>query len=158
MLPLPSTVSGWLRRAPRVVTASGDAEAEVADLRHRVARLEAHCRRLLALLHVVVALLRVLRADLTRLRLAAEDKTRILRAVERTRRVPSKSFRLHAVLPSQVDVAHRNVVTRSSAMALARHSDISLTMKHYTDLSVLDLRGAVEKIGGGGKARRARSA
>ena len=31
-------------------------------------------------------------------------------------------------------------------MALARHSDISLTMKHYTDVSLLDLKGAVAKI------------
>jgi len=33
------------------------------------------------------------------------------------------------------------------AMALARHSDISLTMKIYTDVSLLDLKGAVARIG-----------
>jgi len=32
-------------------------------------------------------------------------------------------------------------------MALARHSDISLTMKHYTGVSLLDLKGAVARIG-----------
>ncbi len=44
------------------------------------------------------------------------------------------------------------------AMALARHSDISLTMKHYTDVSLLDLKGAVEKIGAAQPARSARTA
>lgn len=41
-------------------------------------------------------------------------------------------------------------------MALARHSDISLTMKHYTDVSMLDLKGAVEKIGFAQPARAAK--
>lgn len=45
------------------------------------------------------------------------------------------------------------------AMALARHSDLSLTMKHYTDVSLLDLKGAVAKAAGRtgpvGKARTA---
>jgi hypothetical protein len=43
-----STVAGWLRRAPRAVTAAGDADDAVADLRRRVARLERRCRRLVA--------------------------------------------------------------------------------------------------------------
>lgn len=44
------------------------------------------------------------------------------------------------------------------AMALARHSDISLTMKHYTDLSLLDLKGAVAKIAGTTATRIERAA
>ena len=44
------------------------------------------------------------------------------------------------------------------AMALARHSDISLTMKHYTDASLLDLKGAVEKTAVAPPARSARGA
>ena len=39
------------------------------------------------------------------------------------------------------------------AMALARHSDLALTMKHYTDVSLLDLKGAVAKAARGGGLR-----
>lgn len=81
-----STVAGWLRRAPRAVTAAGS-DDEAAVLRGRVARLERRCRRLVAILHVVIALLRALKLDLSRLRVAAPDKARLLRAVERTRSV-----------------------------------------------------------------------
>lgn len=79
-----STVAGWLRRAPRVVTAAS-ASDEAAVLRRRLARLERRCRRLVAVLHVVFALLRAVKADLSRLRVAALDKARLLRAVDRSR-------------------------------------------------------------------------
>jgi integrase len=44
-----------------------------------------------------------------------------------------------------------------SAQALARHGSIDLTMNVYTDLRLVDLKGAVEKLplpaaGGNGKA------
>lgn len=90
-----STVAGWLRRAPRVVTAAS-ASDEAAVLRRRVARLERRCRRLVAILHVVFALLRAVKADLSRLRVAALDKARLLGAVDRTRGV----LRLRRVLSS----------------------------------------------------------
>lgn len=45
------------------------------------------------------------------------------------------------------------------AMALARHSDLSLTMRHYTDVSLLDLKGAVAKAAGrDGASAKARTA
>jgi putative transposase len=81
-----STVAGWLRRAPRAVTAVVTDDA-VAVLRARVARLERRCRRLVAVLHVVFALLRTLKPDLSRVRVAEPDKARLLRAVDRTRGV-----------------------------------------------------------------------
>lgn len=80
------TVAGWLRRAPRVVT-TATASDGAAVLRRRVARIERRCRRLVAILHVVFALLRAVKADLSRLRVAALDQARLLRAVERTRSV-----------------------------------------------------------------------
>ena len=41
-----TTAAGWLRRAPRDVTAAPGADNAVAVLRGRVARLELRCRRL----------------------------------------------------------------------------------------------------------------
>jgi hypothetical protein len=65
-----STAAGWLRRAPRPVTpAPGDGEA-LADLHRRVAGLERRCRRLLAVLRVLFALVRTLQPDLSGVRVA----------------------------------------------------------------------------------------
>lgn len=47
-----STVAGWLRRAPRPVTAVPREEETLAALRGRVARLERRCQRLAAVLHL----------------------------------------------------------------------------------------------------------
>ena len=133
-----STVAGWTRRAPRVVTAAS-ASDEAAVLLRRVARLERRCRRLVAILHVVFALLRAVKADLSRLRVAALDKARLLRAVDRTRGVLGlrRVFSSIGLSPSRLSAWRRaaracepppppaacrelernvhNVVTRSSA-------------------------------------------
>lgn len=61
------------------------ADDALAELRTRVARLEERNRRLVAVLRVLFALLRTLQPDLSRVRVAAADKARLLRAVERTR-------------------------------------------------------------------------
>src|SRR5262245_17473041 len=82
-----STVAGWLRRGRRSVTTADLGDAELSELRARVARLEGPNRRLLAVLRVLFALLRTLAPDLSHLRVAASDKARLLRAIERTRRV-----------------------------------------------------------------------
>ena len=65
---------------------------------------------------------------------------------------------LHALRHTFVSSLQAAGVHPRVAMALARHSDISLTMKHYTDVSLLDLKGAVAKIGVGDGDRRAKTA
>ena len=82
-----STAAGWLRRVPRTVTVAHVADEAVAVLRARLARAERRCQRLAAVLRVLFALLRTLKPDLSRLRIAELDKTRLLRAVDRTRDV-----------------------------------------------------------------------
>jgi transposase InsO family protein len=82
-----STVAGWLRRAPRPVTTVAGGDASSVELRARLARLEKRYRRLAAVLRVLFALLRILNPDLTRLRVPAPEKARLLRAIERTRSV-----------------------------------------------------------------------
>ncbi len=82
-----STVAGWLRRAPRLVTTAAEGDASLAELRRSVARLQKRNQRLTAVLRVLFALLRTLAPDLSRLRVPAPDKARLLRAIERTRSV-----------------------------------------------------------------------
>jgi hypothetical protein len=61
-------------------------EETPAALHARIARLERRVERLGAMLRVVLALLRILRPDLSRLRVPeGADKRRLLRAIERAR-------------------------------------------------------------------------
>ena len=84
----PSTVSGWIQRAPRAVTTAPLLEATGFDLQVRVARLEKRVRRLEALLRLLLAVLRILQPDLRRLRVPrASDKSGLLRAIDRGRGV-----------------------------------------------------------------------
>lgn len=82
-----STAAGWLRRAPRSITVAADGDASLAELRRSLARLENRNQRLTAVLRVLFVLLRTLAPDLSRLRVPALDKARLLRAIERTRSV-----------------------------------------------------------------------
>ena len=82
-----STAAGWLRRGARAVTAAPGGDAAVAVLRVQLARTERRCQRLSAVLRVLFSLLRTLKPDLSRLRVAELDKPRLLRAVDRTRDV-----------------------------------------------------------------------
>jgi hypothetical protein len=59
-----------------------------AELLARVARLQTHVRRLTTFLRILLALLRIVRPDLTYLRIPqAEDKARLLRAIQRSREI-----------------------------------------------------------------------
>jgi len=82
-----TTVAGWLRRAPRAVTTAARGDASLEDLRRYLVRLATRNRRLTAVLRVLFVLLRTLAPDLSRVRVTAPDKVRLLRAVERTRSV-----------------------------------------------------------------------
>jgi transposase InsO family protein len=82
----PSTARGWLRQAPRHVVLDAD-DRLFLDLHRRLARLERRCQRLAAILRLLVVLLRVLKPDLSHVRFVGPDKARLLRAIERTRRV-----------------------------------------------------------------------
>ena len=82
-----TTAAGWLRRAAHDVTTASGTDDDVAVLRTRVVRLELRCRRLRAVLRLVFALLRALKADLSRARVEEAEKARLLRAVDRTRGV-----------------------------------------------------------------------
>lgn len=100
-----TTAEGWLRRARADVVTAPTLDATPLELVARVARLERRVRRLTALLRIVVALLHVLRPDLTRLRIPrAEDKSRLLRAIDRSRRVLglARSLRIAGLSPSRL--------------------------------------------------------
>jgi len=105
-----STVAGWLRRpGPDVVTTTVLNES-ADELRVRVARLERRVRRLAAMLRVVFALVRILQPDLTRLRIpAGAEKHRLLRAIERSRRVLGLQRVLRAIglSPSRLNAWQR---------------------------------------------------
>ena len=82
-----STVSGWLRRAPRPVTAADEGAEALAALRRQVAVLQQRNKQLWAVLRVVFVLFHIVKPDIARLRIPAAQKARLLRAVERTREV-----------------------------------------------------------------------
>jgi len=86
-----STARGWIRRALRPVTttamATAVADDALAELRARVARLERRNELLRSVLRILFALLKVLKPDLSHLRVPAPDKARLLRAIDRTRGV-----------------------------------------------------------------------
>ena len=83
-----STATGWLRQTRRVVTSTPICSASAEDLRNRLARTEARLRRCQALLRVLLAVLRIVQPDFTRLRVPrGTDKARLLRGVDRSRGV-----------------------------------------------------------------------
>ena len=83
-----STARGWLRQDRGEVVTDPMLEETPAALHARVVRLERRVRRLGAMLRVVLALLRILRPDLSRLRVPeGSDKLRLLRAIDRARGV-----------------------------------------------------------------------
>jgi transposase InsO family protein len=82
-----STVAGWLAREPRAVTTVAVAEGALSELRSKLARLERRNKLLRAVLRVLFALLRTLKPDLSRLRVPAPEKARLLRAIHRTQGV-----------------------------------------------------------------------
>ena len=82
-----STLAGWLARAPRDVTTDAIADDAHAELRARVARLEKRNALMRAVLRILFALLRILKPDLSRLRVPAPEKARLLRAIHRTQGV-----------------------------------------------------------------------
>ena len=83
-----STATGWLRQTRRVVTSTPTCDAAAEDLRIRLARMEARLRRCQALLRVLLAVVRIVQPDFTRLRVPlGADKARLLQAVDRARGV-----------------------------------------------------------------------
>jgi hypothetical protein len=82
-----STAAGWLRRARKPVTTDADHDETLAEAaRPRRPPRDAR-KRLKAVLRVLFVLFRILKPDLSRLRLPAPEKERLLRAVDRTRGV-----------------------------------------------------------------------
>jgi hypothetical protein len=93
-----STATGWLRQPLCEVTSVALCDASPAELRSRLARMEARLRRCQALLCVLLAVLRIVQPDFTRLRVAlGADKARLLRAVDRARGVV-RLPRLHGLI------------------------------------------------------------
>ena len=83
-----STAAGWLARARPAVTTAPRFDDTGAELRARIARLKKRVQLLRAIVRVMFAVLGVLQPDLTRLRVPqASDKSRLLRAIDRSRGV-----------------------------------------------------------------------
>jgi len=105
-----STAAGWVRREARPVVTSMAAEAESVELRVRVVSLERRLRRVEAMLRILLALVQVLQPDLTRLRVPhAADKSRLLRAIDRSRDVLglARVLRLLRLSPSRLSAWRR---------------------------------------------------
>jgi hypothetical protein len=70
---------------------SGTYDRDWLALHRRLAKLERRCKRLAAMLRLFVVLFRVVKPDLSRVRLVGLDKARLLRAVERSPDLPRLS-------------------------------------------------------------------
>ncbi len=83
-----STVAGWMRRPCVDVVTTPRVSESAGELRVRVQRLERRVARLKASLRIALAVIRVANVNLTRLRIPeGERKLRLLRAIDRSRRV-----------------------------------------------------------------------
>ena len=82
-----TTVAGRIRRAQGPVKTTGTAEESMAGLRGRVARLEKRVELLRSVLRIRFAPTQIVKPDLSRLRVPAPVKARLLRAIRRTREV-----------------------------------------------------------------------
>ena len=81
-----STARGWLGAAPKVVLSLDVADLAEPELRREVLKLRRRVRKLTALLHLALAVLRTSGFRLTgKCRPAGRAKMRILRAVDRAR-------------------------------------------------------------------------
>jgi hypothetical protein len=105
-----STASGWLRRSQRDVITHATVDASAAELQVRVARLEKRISRLAAFLRILLALVRITQPSLERLRVPhASDKSRLLRAIDRSRGVLHlrRILRLIGLSPSRLGAWRR---------------------------------------------------
>jgi hypothetical protein len=89
-----STVHRWLTRTPRPVTIAPGHDASVPHLLREIAVVRQRVGRLRAVRRDIFVLFRIVKSDLTHVRIPASDKERLLRAVDRTRGV----LGLHRVL------------------------------------------------------------
>jgi hypothetical protein len=80
-----STATGWVRRTPKPVVTVAELDSNPVHLRARVLRLERRLRLLLAVIRVLFAVLRSMHVNFASLRIAGDDKARLLRAIERSR-------------------------------------------------------------------------
>lgn len=105
-----STAAGWLCRSHRDVVSIPSLDASAAELRVRVARLEKRISRLAAFLRILLALLRITQPSLERLRVPhASDKSRLLRAIDRSRGILHlrRILRLIGLSPSRLGAWRR---------------------------------------------------
>ncbi len=84
-----STAHGWRHQRPVEVEGAGLFQEDIAALETRVSLMERRVRRLRALLRLAFALLHVVRPNLSRARVSADNKLRLLGAVDRSR-VPER--------------------------------------------------------------------
>lgn len=138
-----STAAGWARREARPVVTSTAANAEGAELRVRVVRLERRLRRVEAMLRILLALVQVLQPDLAWLRVPrAADKSRLLRAIDRSRGVLglARVLRLVRLSPSRLSAWRR----AAQACELEDTSSCPHTSpQRLTPKEVAEIRGMV---------------
>jgi len=159
-----ATALSWIRRGlGEVVTLDDDSEAET-QLRDRVARLEQRVSMLTAVLRLVLALLRVSTFKLDLIRIPdAEEKRRLLSAVERARKIMPlaaalrvlglSAARYHDWAGSQADCSldDRSSCPRSKPQSLT-HQDVGtigdlVQSKQYRHMSIRGLALHAQRIG-----------
>jgi len=134
-----STVAGWLRRSPLDVTTAPGLDAAAAELRVRVAKLERRVARFKAVLRVLFAVFRLLQPDLTRLRVPNGcDKERLLRAIDRSRRVLGlrRVLRIIRLSPSRLSAWRRAAAAcdLDDRLACPRFSPHELTPEEVSQI------------------------
>ncbi|MCG3133002.1 MAG: hypothetical protein HMLKMBBP_00088 [Planctomycetes bacterium] len=134
-----TTAAGWLRRAPSSIVTAPDLVATNTALLARVAHLEKRVRRMAAFLRILLVILRIVQPDLRRLRIPrAEDKARLLRAVERSRDVLGlrRVLRITGLSPSRLAAWRRaeRGCALADALSCPRSSPQRLTHAEVSEI------------------------
>jgi hypothetical protein len=124
-----STAAGWLRRAQKPVTTIPELDSSAVHLRARVLRLERRLRLLLAVIRVLFAVLRSVHVNFASLRIAADDKARLLRAIERFRGI----MRLRRVLRRALARAASRLAKGGAGLRAAGPAIVSRLLAASTD-------------------------
>ena len=118
-----STAAGWVRKARKPITTIPELDSSDSSperLRAQIVKLERRLRLLLDVLRVLFAVVRSLHVNLASLRVAADDKARLLRAIERSRGIvrQRRVLRIAGLSPARLHAWRRAAVPSENPSAL----------------------------------------